>query len=98
MYGRGSHDKLIDSGDWRENIDLHRHRYMRGGCRARAVVPRLGRRVGRRRRAARARFLAIGSAICGENFAADRRTLASLGLGHLDATPASRRCWLKASR
>jgi opine dehydrogenase len=30
-------------------------------------------------------FLAIGSAVCGEDFAAQGRTLASLGLGHLDA-------------
>jgi opine dehydrogenase len=28
MYGRGSHDKLTDSGDWREHIDLHTHRYV----------------------------------------------------------------------
>ena len=29
MYGRGSHDKLTDSGDWREHIVLTEHRYMR---------------------------------------------------------------------
>jgi len=29
-------------------------------------------------------FLSIGGAICGEDFSADGRTLASLGLGHLD--------------
>lgn len=27
MYG-DSHSKLVDSGDWREHIDLHTHRYM----------------------------------------------------------------------
>ena len=27
MYG-DAHKKLVDSGDWREHIDLHRHRYM----------------------------------------------------------------------
>ncbi len=27
MYG-DSHKKLVDSGDWREHIDLHTHRYM----------------------------------------------------------------------
>src|SRR5205085_2118692 len=26
-YG-DAHSKLVDSGDWREHIDLHRHRYM----------------------------------------------------------------------
>ena len=30
MYGdRSSHAKLVKSGDWREKIDLHEHRYMR---------------------------------------------------------------------
>ena len=29
MYGRGSHDRLTDSGDWREQIVLTEHRYMR---------------------------------------------------------------------
>ncbi|HMH61999.1 MAG TPA: glycerol-3-phosphate dehydrogenase, partial [Bradyrhizobium sp.] len=29
-------------------------------------------------------FLVIGGAICGEDFLAGGRTLASLGLGHLD--------------
>ena len=28
MYGRGSHDRLTDSGDWREHIVLTQHRYM----------------------------------------------------------------------
>src|SRR6185436_19223097 len=29
MYGRGSHDRLTDSGDWREQLLLTEHRYMR---------------------------------------------------------------------
>jgi len=29
MYGNVAHEKLTDSGDWREHIDLHHHRYMR---------------------------------------------------------------------
>ena len=29
MYGNSSHEKLTDSGDWRETIDLRTHRYMR---------------------------------------------------------------------
>src|SRR6516162_10968784 len=28
MYGRGSHDRLTDSGDWCEHIVLTAHRYM----------------------------------------------------------------------
>ncbi|MBL4758130.1 MAG: NAD/NADP octopine/nopaline dehydrogenase family protein [Rhizobiales bacterium] len=29
MYGNASHERLTDSGDWREKIDLHTHRYLR---------------------------------------------------------------------
>src|SRR5690606_15761581 len=29
MYGNLAHEKLTDSGDWREKIDLHGHRYLR---------------------------------------------------------------------
>ena len=29
MYGRRAHDGLVDSGDWREPLDLRTHRYMR---------------------------------------------------------------------
>ena len=29
MYGQIAHVELQDSGDWRERIDLHTHRYMR---------------------------------------------------------------------
>jgi len=29
MYGNIAHERLQDSGDWRERIDLHTHRYMR---------------------------------------------------------------------
>src|SRR5262249_44068726 len=28
MYGDASHDRLVESGDWREKIDLLAHRYM----------------------------------------------------------------------
>jgi opine dehydrogenase len=28
MCGRGTHGKLTDSGDWREDIDLQKHRYV----------------------------------------------------------------------
>lgn len=28
MYGNLAHDKLVDSGDWHEALDLHHHRYM----------------------------------------------------------------------
>ena len=65
MYGRGSHDRLTDSGDWRERIVLTEHRYMledariglsflvcrRVGGRADTAAPRLPRhRLGGLRR------------------------------------------------
>ena len=85
MYGRGSHDRLTDSGDWREHIVLTQHRYMvedtRMGLSFLASVAEL---AGVATPLARA-FLAIGSAICGEDFMASGRTLAAMGLGRLDA-------------
>jgi opine dehydrogenase len=85
MYGRGSHDKLTQSGDWRERIVLIEHRYMREDVAiGLSFLASVGELAGVPTPLARA-FLAIGSAICGEDFAAKGRTLASLGLGHLDA-------------
>jgi opine dehydrogenase len=84
MYGRGSHDKLTDSGDWREHIVLTEHRYMREDTRiGLSFFVSVGELANVDMKLARA-FLAIGSAICGEDFLRSGRTLASLGLGGLD--------------
>ena len=84
MYGRGSHDKLTDSGDWRERIVLTEHRYMLEDVRiGLSFLASAGELAGVKTPLARS-FLAIGSAICGEDFMATGRTLAGLGLGHLD--------------
>jgi opine dehydrogenase len=84
MYGRGSHDKLTDSGDWREKIVLTEHRYMREDVAlGLSLLASVGELAGVATPLVRA-FLAIGSAICGEDFAKTGRTLASLGLGELD--------------
>jgi opine dehydrogenase len=81
MYGRGSHDKLTDSGDWREHIVLTQHRYMLEDVRiGLSFLASCGELAGVPTPLARA-FLAIGGAICGEDFTATGRTLASLGLG-----------------
>jgi opine dehydrogenase len=85
MYGRGSHDKLTDSGDWRERIVLTEHRYMLEDVRiGLSFLVSAGALAGVPTPLARA-FLAIGSAVSGEDFMATGRTLAGLGLGHLDA-------------
>ena len=84
MYGRGSHDRLTDSGDWREHIVLTQHRYMLEDTRiglsfwlsvaalAKVPMPLAGA------------FLSIGGAICGEDFMRTGRTLEGMGLGAYD--------------
>jgi opine dehydrogenase len=84
MYGRGSHDRLTDSGDWREPLVLTEHRYMREDLRlGLSFLVSVAELAGVATPLAFS-FLAIGGAICGEDFIEDGRTLASLGLGHLD--------------
>jgi opine dehydrogenase len=84
MYGRGSHDRLTDSGDWREQIVLKEHRYMREDLRlGLSLLVSVAELAGVETPLAKS-FLAIGGAICGEDFMRDGRTLASLGLGGLD--------------
>ena len=83
MYGRGSHDRLTDSGDWRERIILTEHRYMREDLRlGLSLLVSVAELANVATPLARA-FLAIGGAICGEDFARGGRTLATLGLGAL---------------
>jgi opine dehydrogenase len=84
MYGRGSHDRLTDSGDWREQIVLREHRYMREDLRlGLSLLVSVAELAGVATPLAFS-FLAIGGAICGEDFTEGGRTLASLGLGDLD--------------
>ena len=83
MYGRGSHDRLTDSGDWRERIVLTEHRYMREDLRlGLSFLVSVAEVAGVDTPLARS-FLAIGGAICGEDFSEHGRTLAHLGLGDL---------------
>jgi opine dehydrogenase len=83
MYGRGSHDRLTDSGDWRERIVLTEHRYMREDLQlGLSLLVSVADLTGVATPLARS-FLAIGGTICGEDFLEDGRTLASLGLGCL---------------
>jgi opine dehydrogenase len=84
MYGRGSHDRLTDSGDWRERIVLTEHRYMLEDTRmGLSFLISVSDLAGVATPLARA-FLAIGSAICSEDFMTTGRTLSGMGLGHLD--------------
>ena len=84
MYGRGSHDRLTDSGDWRERLVLREHRYMREDLQlGLSFLVSVAELAGVVTPLAKS-FLAIGGAICGEDFMKNGRTLASLGLGGLD--------------
>jgi opine dehydrogenase len=84
MYGRGSHDKLTDSGDWREHIVLTGHRYMLEDTQiGLSFIASAGELAGVRTPLVRA-FLAIGGAVCGLDFMQTGRTLQGLGLGGLD--------------
>jgi opine dehydrogenase len=90
MYGRGSHDKLTESGDWREHIVLTQHRYMLEDVRiGLSFLVSVGELAGVPTPLARA-FLSIGSAICGEPFLFTGRTLESLGLGNIDQSSLQR--------
>jgi opine dehydrogenase len=86
MYGRGSHDRLTDSGDWRERIVLTEHRYMREDLRLGLSLLVSVAELAEVATPLAKSFLAIGGAICGEDFMKTGRTLAHLGLGELDRT------------
>lgn len=84
MYGRGSHDRLTDSGDWREHIVLTQHRYMLEDTRfGLSFLLSVAALTAVAMPLAQA-FLQIGSTICGEDFMRTGRTLAGMGLGNLD--------------
>jgi len=80
MYGNLAHDKLVDSGDWHEHLDLMSHRYMTEdvamglaflvsvGEWSRTPVP------------VAAGLLAIAGAATGNDFRRTGRTLEQLGL------------------
>jgi opine dehydrogenase len=83
MYGRGAHDKLTDSGDWREKIDVLTHRYMREDTAlGLGFIVSVGRWAGRPAPLA-AGLLAMASAVTGDDLYAGGRTLEALGLAGL---------------
>jgi opine dehydrogenase len=84
MYGRGSHDRLTDSGDWRERIVLTAHRYMIEDTQiGLSFLISVANLAGISVPLARA-FATIGGAICGKDFQKSGRTLASLGFADYD--------------
>ena len=83
MYGNLAHDKLTESGDWRERLILTEHRYMREDVAlGLAFLVSVAEWAGVPCPVGRG-LLALGSAVCGEEFCQTGRTLESLGLAEL---------------
>ena len=83
MYGNTSHEKLTDSGDWREDIGLTTHRYMlEDVALGLAFLVSVGEWAGTETPVARG-LLALGSAVVGKDLRATGRTLQNLGLAYL---------------
>ncbi len=80
MYGNLAHEKLVDSGDWREDLVLTEHRYMREdvAC-GLAFLVSAAEFTGVDAPVANG-LLALGSAICDDNFNHSGRTFESIGL------------------
>ncbi|MDH3236145.1 MAG: NAD/NADP octopine/nopaline dehydrogenase family protein [Alphaproteobacteria bacterium] len=84
MYGDSSHERLTDSGDWREHIVLTEHRYMLEDTKlGLAFLVSAGEYAGVPVPVARG-LLALGSAICGEDFRQTGRTFETMGIAGLD--------------
>ena len=84
MYGNAAHEKLTDSEDWRENIDLMTHRYMTEDMElGLALLVSCAGYLGLDAPVSRG-LLALGSAITGRDFRETGRTLKNLGLAGLD--------------
>jgi opine dehydrogenase len=83
MYGNAAHERLTDSGDWREHLVLTEHRYMREDvATGLAFLVSVADWAGVPAPTATG-LLAIGSAICDDDFRATGRTLENLGLASL---------------
>jgi len=79
MYG-DAHKKLVRSGDWREKIDLHSHRYMTEDVElGLAFLVSVAAWAGVRAPVAEG-LLAMGGAILGKDLMRGERTLEALGL------------------
>lgn len=79
MYG-DAHQKLVDSGDWREHIDLHQHRYMTEDVvLGLAFLDSVAQWVSREAPVTRG-LLAVAGAILGRDLRHGPRTLAALSL------------------
>ncbi len=82
MYG-DAHKQLVDSGDWREKIDLHTHRYMTEDVQyGLAFLASVANWRGVEAPLANG-LLAVASAICGRDLRQGPRTLGGMGMATL---------------
>ena len=92
MDVRARRGRLTDSGDWRETIDLHRHRYMLEDTRlGLSFLVSTGRWAGVPMPVAQG-LLALASALTGRDLYAEGRTLENLGLSRCRAPTCARCC------
>lgn len=82
MYG-DAHRKLVKSGDWREKIDLHTHRYMTEDVVLGLAFLVSVARWARSPAPVASGLLAIAGAILGRDLARGERTLEALGLADM---------------
>ena len=83
MYGNVAHEKLIDSGDWREKLILTEHRYMREDIEIGLAFMVSVAKWANVATPVADGLLNIGSAICNSSdFAKDGRTIENLNLSN----------------
>lgn len=83
MYGNAAHEKLVDSSDWREKLDLKSHRYMKEdvAC-GLAFMVSVAEWSGVETPVAKG-LLTLASVIVGEDLRKNGRTLENQGLSSL---------------
>jgi opine dehydrogenase len=80
MYGKLAHDKLVDSGDWHEHLDLKTHRYLREDVGlGLALIVSFAEWAGVACSVG-AGLLAVAGAASGNDFRKTGRTMETLGL------------------
>jgi 3-hydroxybutyryl-CoA dehydrogenase len=83
MYGRAAHERLTDSGDWREDIDLQQHRYMVEDTRlGLSLMVSVGRWAGIQMPVTEG-LLNIACPVAEQDLYETGRTLEALGLSHM---------------
>ncbi len=90
MYGNLAHDKLVDSGDWHEKLDLTTHRYMTEDIGlGLALLASVARYAGVAAPTADG-LLQLGSLAAQQDFRSTGRTLETLGLYQLSPSALTR--------